>query len=504
MKRLFFILVFTILLSGCAKRSAPPGGPKDEISPKVLETVPADGELNIAIDSQIKLQFSEPVKSDARTVLLYPSLDDINVRFKKNTVEINHSQPFAENTTYSIILTPDFSDRHGNSIGKTTEIAFSTGPELDTLEISGTVIDVERFKPTSNALVAIYSDSLMSESPLRITYSSEKGNFSIKHLPARQMWLYAGTGVDTDIAPDSAEKIAIPSGGTALPHKKPIILAIVTNDTLPPTIVSTDAPDSYTVCLKFNEKVIFDTEGTDFSNAISWIDPDDSLHIMILFSEPCVGKEYSFMVCDRRYNCADLTAKIPIEAPLDTIAPSIEKKKGGMIISGIEPIHITANEPFSADINLLVIDSLKGFDIMKITPNRIQLILKEIPPPESQIRINFEHLCDEHGNCTQDSIIYTVNKSKPGEFEVSGLWECEQPVVFIRDIAGNIFRLSMSESSFSCDVPGGRYTLWRFCDRNADDVWTPGCIDEFRYSEPIEYYPDTLYVRPGWKTEINW
>ena len=54
------------------------------------------------------------------------------------------------------------------------------------------------------------------------------------------------------------------------------------------------------------------------------------------------------------------------------------------------------------------------------------------------------------------------------------------------------------------DVPPGKYSLFRFCDSNSDERWTPGSIRKFRYSEIIEFYPDTISVRGGWKTKISW
>ena len=212
-----FISLAFLLFCGCAKRGAPPGGPPDIMPPKVIATMPADGDTLVPTDATITIQFDEPIRSDANTVLLYPPLDDISMRFGRRSVEIFHKTRLANSTTYTLILTPQFSDRHNNRIGKPFQMAFSTGQAIDTLQVSGYVLDGTLLMTAQDALVAAYSDSLMSTKPLRITFASSGGEFRMNNMPYKTVWLFAGTGMGTQTDWDRAAKIAVPAKATPLP-----------------------------------------------------------------------------------------------------------------------------------------------------------------------------------------------------------------------------------------------------------------------------------------------
>ncbi|RKZ27148.1 hypothetical protein DRQ29_03915, partial [bacterium] len=277
------------MLNGCAKRGAPPGGPEDKSPPRIISSSPADGDTLVPNDSRIEIDFDEPVKSDETTVMIYPTMKDLFVRFHSKSLEIQHRTPLQENTTYTILLTPNFSDRHGNRIGKTVEIAFSTGSAIDTLELRGNIVDGELFLDIGGAAVAVYADSTMSEPPMRLTFSAEDGSFKIRHLPFKRVWVFAGIGIGNELQWGKAIKIAVPHNATLLPQNRKLTLVLAKNDTLPPKIISTSAVDSFTFRLKFDEFSNIDTIAESL-NAKIWLDPTDSTSVLARMKNSPLGK----------------------------------------------------------------------------------------------------------------------------------------------------------------------------------------------------------------------
>jgi hypothetical protein len=75
--------------------------------------------------------------------------------------------------------------------------SFSTGSELDSLQISGTVLDAENLNPLANLLIGIYDNlhdtAFTSTPPLRIARTNELGYFSIKSVKEGKYHIFALT-----------------------------------------------------------------------------------------------------------------------------------------------------------------------------------------------------------------------------------------------------------------------------------------------------------------------
>ena len=60
------IYLLFVLILGCAKPMAPPGGPVDRTPPEIISSTPASGSIGISIDPSIVIEFSEVI--DAKSV----------------------------------------------------------------------------------------------------------------------------------------------------------------------------------------------------------------------------------------------------------------------------------------------------------------------------------------------------------------------------------------------------------------------------------------------------
>ena len=60
-------------MNGCAKMAAPQGGPIDEISPKVVSSIPVNNALSVFEDIEIEIQFSEAMDKNLTEGALFLS-----------------------------------------------------------------------------------------------------------------------------------------------------------------------------------------------------------------------------------------------------------------------------------------------------------------------------------------------------------------------------------------------------------------------------------------------
>ena len=185
-KRFMLALVALLLMMGCASIGSPDGGPYDETPPVFVGSTPARGALNVK-DGKVTLSFDEYIKlekASEKIVVSPPQVQQpvIKTSGKKITVSIEDS--LKENTTYTI----DFNDaivdnNEGNPLGDFA-FAFSTGEVIDTLAVSGVVLDAQNLEPVQGILVGLHEeldDSAFTTLPfVRVSRTDAEGRFTIR------------------------------------------------------------------------------------------------------------------------------------------------------------------------------------------------------------------------------------------------------------------------------------------------------------------------------------
>jgi hypothetical protein len=193
-----------IFVSACASLQQPDGGPKDTEAPKVLEELPKNLTRNYK-GNKIEITFDEYFKlnSEFTEVTISPAQETApTFKTKQKTLEITFKDSLEENTTYTVNFGKAIQDVNESNILKNYSFVFSTGPTLDSLQISGKVINSTDNKPVLDATVFIFpikKDTLFGKKkPSLYTNTDSSGNFSIKNLREDTYTIYAlkETGVD--------------------------------------------------------------------------------------------------------------------------------------------------------------------------------------------------------------------------------------------------------------------------------------------------------------------
>lgn len=182
------ILTILLIISSCATVQQPMGGPKDETPPKILSIVPENLTRNFD-KREIQITFDEFVrlKNEFTEISISPDMDEApQYKMKKKTLIVTLPDSLEENTTYSINFGNAIADfNEGNEL-KGFSYVFSTGPEIDSLSISGNVINaltLEAEKEITVLLIPTKQDSIFGKKKANIfTQTDSAGNFSLKNL----------------------------------------------------------------------------------------------------------------------------------------------------------------------------------------------------------------------------------------------------------------------------------------------------------------------------------
>ena len=215
-----FIKIFAVIFIGfvvyaCAnKAQGPTGGPKDETPPRVMRSTPVNGAINFH-KKEIQIIFDENVtveKPNETIVISPPQANQPDVKGNAKVVTVVFEDALKDSTTYTINFGNSIVDLNEKNELKNYRFAFSTGNEIDTLQVSGTLINAEDLNPMSGIIVGIYAennDSVFFKKPfLRIGKTDENGKFTIDNCKPGKYRIYALGDVSKDYFYQPGETVA--------------------------------------------------------------------------------------------------------------------------------------------------------------------------------------------------------------------------------------------------------------------------------------------------------
>jgi uncharacterized protein (DUF2141 family) len=185
---LFFPATVILFAIACATIVSPAGGPKDVTPPKLISSQPNNFSTNF-VGNKLVLTFDEYIalKTPEKYLLISPPMSKVpDIKLKGHNVVIKMEDSLRENTTYNFYFGDAIVDITESNPNKNFNFAFSTGPEIDSLSVSGIVTDAFTRMPVKDALVMLYSDFADSipkkQIPTYVSRTSENGSYILKSL----------------------------------------------------------------------------------------------------------------------------------------------------------------------------------------------------------------------------------------------------------------------------------------------------------------------------------
>lgn len=201
-------------LAACANMGRPGGGERDVDPPVFIGSNPAPGALNVNRE-KITITFDENVQiKDAMSkVVVSPAQQTPpTVMAVGRNVTVTLRDTLVPNTTYTIDFADGISDlNEGNELDGFS-FAFSTGPTIDTLQISGMVFQASNLEPAQGMMVGVYSnlsDTAVTTLKMeRITKTNQLGQFTIRNLKEGSYRIFAINDMNRDYHWDRSEDVA--------------------------------------------------------------------------------------------------------------------------------------------------------------------------------------------------------------------------------------------------------------------------------------------------------
>ena len=204
-----------VLPVACASVGHPDGGPYDEDPPVLVKSTPginatgvSNGKVEILFDENIRLQ-----NAFEKVVVSPPQMQMPEIRYngKKVTVELFDS--LVPNTTYSIDFNDAIVDNNEGNPYENFAYVFSTGEVVDTLAVSGTVLNAEDLEPVKGVVVGLHScldDSAFTKRAFeRVSRTDSRGRFTIKGIAPGKYRVYALADANQNFLFDQkSEKVA--------------------------------------------------------------------------------------------------------------------------------------------------------------------------------------------------------------------------------------------------------------------------------------------------------
>ncbi len=216
--------VLTLAMYSCANIGNPKGGPIDETPPKFIGSTPKMGAVNNH-EKKVTLEFDEFIKiekASEKVTVSPPQVQVPEIKQSGKKITVNLLDDLKANKTYTI----DFSDaivdnNEGNPLGSFT-YTFSTGAVIDTMEVSGYVLDASNLEPVKGILVGLHSnlaDSAFVKLPFdRVSRTDSRGHFIIKGIAAGTYRVYALQDANQNFTFDQKSEAVAFSASTITPH----------------------------------------------------------------------------------------------------------------------------------------------------------------------------------------------------------------------------------------------------------------------------------------------
>jgi len=203
-----------LVLYSCANIGSPEGGPIDFTPPHYVKSSPAQGAVNVK-GNKVEIIFDEIVniKDQQKKVSVSPVQKEppiIKAQGRKVTIEFRDEMK--PNTTYSIDFSNAIEDNNeGNPIDGFS-FAFSTGDNIDSLQISGLLLQARNLEPMKHTVVGLHSvldDTAFTSLPFeRMCRTNDRGQFTLRNIKPGKYHVFALNDMDGNYRMARTEDIA--------------------------------------------------------------------------------------------------------------------------------------------------------------------------------------------------------------------------------------------------------------------------------------------------------
>ncbi|MEM6763640.1 MAG: Ig-like domain-containing protein [Bacteroidota bacterium] len=549
----YIILTFIGLWiwGGCANQLSPTGGDRDKIPPELVKTIPLNQSLNVSSKS-FTFVFNEPVilPKYNEEVFISPLLEKrptIILSDNAKRVKIKFNENLLENTTYVIALNAIKDNHERNEMKQSISYAFSTGAQLDSMQIEGQIWSPVANVGRAEMLVMLFDadsiqgNDLLRKRPSYITRTDSFGVFSFSYL---RNVSYKVFGIMDD---DKSNTYSQPSEEVAVGKdtiltfpdtsiKASAILYSFKQDEMPPILLDYDWLSDSTLKCQFDEAWVADslqvtqtdTLGRDSAKILSWSafqNTDHELYLAAYRPRDSVSYLKMYGLQDSLGNARDTALLIrsgTVRKPENPviIKPAFDqndkkmKLSLGWILSEYDStqIYLSDTARYRKELDTLGIsfpEGIKEGEFYKRLPWEVEqdqfnlnLVPGFTPEPELNYVLHIEgDLWDEEDTTYR----YVVKWPDIEEFgTLSGkitIQGYEGPIILAIVKDEKIVKRTYKREYFFDYLEPGNYQMQVTLDEDGNKAWTPGILKEGKLPEFILKDNQPISIRANWDIE---
>ncbi len=317
-KHSFIGLFFGFLAYSCAQVGQPTGGEKDILPPVIIKSLPENKSVYFN-EKKITIEFDENIQlKDVNKELLIspPTAEKPSVKTNMNKLIIKFIDSLKPQTTYLFDFGNSLADYNEGNVYKNYSYVFSTGAVIDSLQVSGTLVNAFDNEPILNAMVLLHSN--MSDTaftkilPNYVAKTDSSGHFTFKYIAYGTYKIFA--------LKDASYNFTYESGTEELAFSSELLSPSVVSKTKMDTVliqhihadtlrllnkkefitkeIALKLPDSLQRFVSLSDSILIDTIRQDTIQEINYLEySPDSLQLF-LFAE--TGNNQFFSAKERK------------------------------------------------------------------------------------------------------------------------------------------------------------------------------------------------------------
>ena len=184
-------LLFSLALWGCANQGSPEGGPYDTEPPRLISAHPQPRATGVK-ERRFVLRFDEYVKLSSeqdKIIVSHAQIQPPRITANGKSVVIILEDSLRQHTTYSFYFGDAIQDNNEDNPLEDFGYLISTGDHIDSMQISGQIVDALTYEPIADLLVGAHTASTLTDSTLRrelfpyVSRTNRMGRFTLRGLP---------------------------------------------------------------------------------------------------------------------------------------------------------------------------------------------------------------------------------------------------------------------------------------------------------------------------------
>lgn len=525
-------MAFSILiLAGsirCANIQQPTGGPRDTIPPVLLNEFPENLSTNFT-GRKITLSFDEFIKLNNanREISISPDMETFPIfNVRRRALEIELPDSLAENTTYVINFGEAIADNNEGNPFKNYSYVFSTGDEIDSLNISGRVFNSRTNEPeigVSVILIPIRQDTIFGKYKANIFATTDSsGNFQLRYLREDQYRIYALKEQNNDrIYNNPDEWLGFLTDSINLTGDTSGI-KLWTSKQMPKQFRVLDRQIERNGMIRFKFNRLLEHPSLTITHPAEL---DETKIVEINDRKDSVNLWLADMTFDSlKVNFFDrdsLMDSVMIRRPGNDkynrniqVTNNLDRNR----VNRITHLHLQANAPIrNIDRSKIILleDSVRqqNFQLLRDSTDHKKFIIRynwkaKLPYilrleedalsghfEEKNLEYNWAFTLDENEKFGDIRLNIAVPDSTIGY--IVELTDDKKQVVHGTDI------ISQDSSLYYKNFPEGKYMLRVVYDENNNGRWDPGDLEEKTQPERVWYFDKTFIIRPNWEQQEN-